>query len=66
MSRTIEELEKLPKEFITPKEAAACMGISRKSFYKLAQSGGLPFRMMKIKTHWIIPKQSFIEFLKRV
>ena len=40
MSRTIEELEKLPKEFITPKEAAACMGISRKSFYKLAQSGG--------------------------
>ena len=61
MNKTIEELRKTDKEFLTAGEVAEVMGMDRKTVYKYAES--LPFRTVKMGRKLLIPKRAFIEYV---
>ena len=63
MKRTIEDLEKLQREFLRPGEAAEFLGISKSTFYRYSKE--FPFRLERIGKRIFVPKQAFLEFLKR-
>lgn len=59
---TLEEIEKNNRDFLTVKEVAAVIGISRHLFYKSIDD--VPFPVLKIGRAYKIPKQPFITYLK--
>lgn len=59
---TVEEIEALPREYLTPKEAAEAMGISRKNFYK--NHAKMPFPVRHYGKNYRIPKKPFLEYLR--
>ncbi|MBQ7008805.1 MAG: helix-turn-helix domain-containing protein [Ruminococcus sp.] len=59
---TLEEIEAMPKEFLTVNEVCAAMGIGRHSFYRYVYA--MQFPVLKIGRVYRIPKQPFVEFLK--
>ncbi len=61
---TIDELEKSDKQFITAQEAADFLGINIRTFYELCAEDTLPFRVVKMKGKWYVPKRSFLLFVK--
>ena len=63
MKKTIEELQKTEKEFLTVQEVAEFMGVNTKTMYKHMKS--FPFRVEKMGRRWLIPKRAFIEFILR-
>ena len=61
---TITELEQSKKQFLTAKEAADFIGMSIRTFYELCDEDELPFRVVKMKGRWYVPKRSFLMFVK--
>lgn len=61
---TIEEAERSPKQFLTAQEAADFLGINIRTFYELCAEDTLPFRVVKMKGKWYVPKRSFLLFIK--
>lgn len=61
---TIDELEKSDKQFLTAQEAADFLGINIRTFYELCVEDTLPFRVVKMKGKWYVPKRSFLLFMK--
>lgn len=61
---TIDELEKSDKQLLTAQEAADFLGMNIRTFYELCNEDQLPFRTVKIKNRWFIPKRSFLLFVK--
>lgn len=59
---TLEEIENLPKEFITVREAVSVMGISCKMFYRNIDE--MPFTVLKLGRNYKIPKQPFVEYVR--
>lgn len=59
---TAEDIEKISREYLTPKEAAAAMGISRKNFYK--RHAAMPFPVRRYGKNYRIPKKPFLEYLR--
>lgn len=63
MKRTLEDLEKAQREFLTAGETAEFLGVSKATFYK--HKDEFPFRIEKVGKKMLIPKQAFIEYVKR-
>lgn len=63
MKKTIEELQKSDREFLTAREIAEFMGVSRKTVYKYIKSFNI--RVERIGNRVLIPKRAFIEFILR-
>ena len=63
MKKTIEELQKIVREFLTVKEVAEFMGVNEKTVYKHIKS--FPFRFEKMGSRILIPKRAFIEYVMR-
>ena len=61
---TIDELEKSDKQFLTAQEAANFLGINIRTFYELCAEDTLPFRTVKMRGKWYVPKRSFLLFVK--
>ena len=61
---TIEEAERSPKQFLSAQEAAAFLGINIRTFYELCAEDTLPFRTVKMRGKWYVPKRSFLLFVK--
>ncbi len=59
---TLDEIEALPREYLTVKEVVSVMGISRHSFYK--QRGKMPFTVLRVSRNYRIPKRPFIEYMR--
>lgn len=58
----IDDIEKIERNFLTPKEAAAAMGISVATFYRNYETMNIPFYKTGKKIN--IPKEKFIDFLR--
>ena len=63
MKKTIEELQKIEREFLTVREVAEFMGVNRKTVYKYIKI--FNFRVEKMGRKLLIPKRAFIEFILR-
>lgn len=63
MRRTLEQLERLEKEFLTAGETAEYLGITRQTFLKHRQT--FPFRVEKIGRKWLVPRRSFMDYIRR-
>lgn len=63
MKKTVAELERLNKEFLTVKEASDFLGVSTATFYRYAEN--FPFRIEQIGKRKLIPRRSLIEFVNR-
>ena len=63
MKKTIEELQKSDREFLTAREIAEFMGVSRKTVYKYIKNFNI--RVERIGNRVLIPKRAFIEFILR-
>ena len=61
---TITELEQSKKQFLTAKEAADFIGMSIRTLYDLCDEDELPFRVVKMRGRWYVPKRSFLMFVK--
>ncbi len=62
MNRTLDELEKSCREFLTTGEVIEFLGISKSMFYKSKDS--FPFRVEKVGKKMLVPKREFIDFVK--
>ena len=58
----IEELEKIPREYLTPTEVCSAMGMGKNSFY--SHIGQLPFPVARVGKRYYIPKGAFIEYIR--
>lgn len=63
MRRTLEDLERIQREFLRPGEVMEFLGVSKSTFYK--HKDKFPFRIEKIGKKMFIPRRAFIEFVKR-
>ncbi len=63
MKRTLEDLEKAQREFLTAGEVAEFLGVSKATFYRYKET--FPFRIERVGKKMLIPKQAFIEYVKR-
>ncbi|MBO6308692.1 MAG: helix-turn-helix domain-containing protein [Oribacterium sp.] len=63
MKRTLEDIENSPREFLTAGEVAEFLGVSKATFYKHKDT--FPFRIVRVGKKMLIPKQAFIEYVKR-
>ena len=63
MKKTIEELQKIEKEFLTVREVAEFLGVSEKTMYRHYKD--FPFRFEKMGSRILIPKRAFIEYVMR-
>lgn len=61
-SLTLEEIESLPRDYLTTQEVASVMGISCSAFYK--NYGEMPFPVLRIGRNYRIPKIPFLMFMK--
>lgn len=61
---TIEELESLPRNWISAKEAAEVLGISTKTFYKYLKTGKFTFQNYDVGKKVKILKEPFIDYLR--
>lgn len=59
---TLEEIESLPRDYLTTQEVASVMGISCGSFYKNYLQ--MPFPVLRIGRNYRIPKMPFLMFMK--
>ena len=59
---TIEEIERLPRDYITVSEASAAMGINAQTFYRHVSE--LPFPLFKVGRRYRIPKQPFMDYMR--
>ena len=62
MKRTLDDLEKSNREFLTSGEVMEYLGISKSTFYKHMEQS--PFRVEKVGKKLLVPKRAFIEFVK--
>lgn len=60
---TLEEIELLPRDYLTAQEVAAALGISTSSFYK--RHDIMPFPVMSIGRKYRIPKRPFLTYMRR-
>ena len=63
MKRTLVDIENSPREFLTAGEVAEFLGVSKATFYK--HKDEFPFRIEKVGKKMLIPKQAFVEYVKR-
>ena len=59
----LDEIEKLPRDYLTVKEAAAVMGIACSTLYKNYLQ--MPFPVLRAGRSYRIPTKPFVEVLKR-
>ena len=59
---TLEEIEALPREYLTSHEVAAFMGISLNSFYR--RHDKMPFPVLSIGRKYSIPKRPFLTYMR--
>lgn len=59
---TLEEIEALPKDFLSAKEVSAALGISTHAFYRHAEK--MPFPIMTVGRRYKIPKKPFVEYMR--
>ncbi|MDE6592079.1 MAG: hypothetical protein K2K57_03325 [Oscillospiraceae bacterium] len=59
---TLEEIERLPREYITVKEAADVMGISFQTFY--SRYNEMPFPVLRVGRNFRVLKAPFIEYMR--
>ena len=62
MKRTLDDLEKSYREFLTAGEVTEYLGVSKTTFYKHMRT--FPFRVEKVGRKLLIPKREFIDFVK--
>lgn len=62
MKRSLDELERCNREFLTTGEVIEFLGISKSMFYKSKDS--FPFRVEKVGKKMFVPKREFIDFVK--
>jgi predicted DNA-binding transcriptional regulator AlpA len=62
MKRSLDELERCNREFLTTGEVIEFLGISKSMFYKSKDS--FPFRVEKVGKKMLVPKREFIDFVK--
>ncbi len=62
MKRTLDDLEKSNREFLTSGEVMEYLGISKSTFYKHMEQ--FPFRVEKVGKKLLVPKRAFIDFVK--
>lgn len=58
----LEEIESLPRDYLTVKEAAAVVGISYSMLYRHYLQ--MPFPVMRVGRSYRIPKKPFIEYMQ--
>lgn len=58
----LEEIESLPRDYLTAKEVAAAVGISCRLLYKNYLK--MPFPVMRVGHSYRIPKKPFIEYMR--
>ena len=61
--RTLVDIENPHREFLTAGEVAEFLGVSKSTYYK--QKDTFPFRILRIGKKMFIPKQAFVEYMKR-
>lgn len=59
---TLEEVEALPRDYLTAQEVAAVMGISCPTLYKLREQ--MPFPILRIGRNYRIPKKPFAAYMR--
>ncbi len=59
---TLENIEALPRDYLTAKEVAAVMGISAALFYR--KCGEMPFPVIKVGRSYRIPKRPFMTYMQ--
>ena len=59
---TLDEIDKLPRDYITVFEASAAMGINPQTFYRHVSE--LPFPLFKVGRRYRIPKKPFIDYMR--
>ena len=62
IKRSLDELERCNREFLTTGEVIEFLGISKSMFYKSKDS--FPFRVEKVGKKMLVPKREFIDFVK--
>lgn len=58
----IEEIECVPRDYLTAQEVASVMGISCHTLYK--QSKQMPFPILRVGRNYRIPKMPFVEYMR--
>ncbi len=58
----LDEIEKLPRDYLTVKEAAAVMGIACSTLYKNYRQ--MPFPVLRAGRSYRIPKKPFVEYMR--
>lgn len=58
----LDEIEKLPRDYLTAQEVAAVMGISCHTLYR--QCKKFPFPVLRVGRNYRIPKQPFIRYMR--
>lgn len=59
---TLEEIESLPRDYITVREAAAVMGIAHSTLYSNYLQ--MPFPIFRVGRSFRIPKKPFVEYMR--
>ncbi|MBQ9209105.1 MAG: helix-turn-helix domain-containing protein [Oscillospiraceae bacterium] len=57
------DIENSRREFLTAGEITEFLGVSKSTYYK--QKDTFPFRILRIGKKMFIPKQEFVEYMKR-
>ncbi len=63
MKRTLDDIIRSQREFLTTGEVIEFLGISRSAFYKHAEN--FPFRIERVGKKMLIPKRAFLEFVTK-
>lgn len=58
----LEEIEKLPRDYLTVREVAAAMGIAHSTLYKNYLQ--MPFPILRVGRSYRIPKKPFVEYMR--
>lgn len=58
----LEEIEKLPRDYLTVKEAASVLGIACSTLYKNYLQ--MPFPVLRAGNSYRIPKKPFVEYMQ--
>lgn len=58
----LEEIENLPRDYLTVSEAAAVMGIACSTLYKNYLQ--MPFPVLRAGRSYRIPKKPFVEYMR--
>lgn len=59
---TLEEVEALPREYLTTREVAAVMGLSCNTLYK--KFPDMPFAVLRVGRNYRIPKKPFVAYMR--